>query len=149
MCHLSRFRPLRSSRVCQGNRKRRYAKLSKRPRCVYTFFVCWSCSSSLNFRLFLQRVAPSLLFIDEIDAITPKRESAQREMERRIVAQFLTCMDGMLFLSEEQLRQTLTASYQSYHGRRQTISQLWSLGQQTVQMRWILLSAAQAVSTMR
>lgn len=51
----------------------------------------------LNFRL-LQRVAPSLLFIDEIDAITPKRESAQREMERRIVAQFLTCMDGMVFV---------------------------------------------------
>ena len=42
----------------------------------------------------LKRVAPCLLFIDEIDAITPKRESAQREMERRIVAQFLTCMDG-------------------------------------------------------
>ncbi|KAJ7844371.1 P-loop containing nucleoside triphosphate hydrolase protein [Mycena olivaceomarginata] len=41
------------------------------------------------------RVAPCLLFIDEIDAITPKRESAQREMERRIVAQFLTCMDEM------------------------------------------------------
>ena len=41
-----------------------------------------------------QRVAPCLLFIDEIDAITPKRESAQREMERRIVAQILTCMDG-------------------------------------------------------
>ncbi|KAL5525832.1 hypothetical protein ACEPAG_7169 [Sanghuangporus baumii] len=39
--------------------------------------------------------APCLLFIDEIDAITPKRESAQREMERRIVAQFLTCMDDM------------------------------------------------------
>jgi ribosome biogenesis ATPase len=34
------------------------------------------------------------LFIDEIDAITPKRETAQREMERRIVAQLLTCMDG-------------------------------------------------------
>ncbi|KAI0280718.1 AAA-domain-containing protein [Russula aff. rugulosa BPL654] len=42
-----------------------------------------------------KRVAPSLLFIDEIDAITPKRESAQREMERRIVAQFLTCMDEL------------------------------------------------------
>lgn len=41
-----------------------------------------------------KRIAPCLLFIDEIDAITPKRESAQREMERRIVAQFLTCMDG-------------------------------------------------------
>jgi ribosome biogenesis ATPase len=43
-----------------------------------------------------QKIAPCLLFIDEIDAITPKRESAQREMERRIVAQFLTCMDGEL-----------------------------------------------------
>lgn len=42
-----------------------------------------------------KRAAPCLLFIDEIDAITPKRESAQREMERRIVAQFLTCMDDM------------------------------------------------------
>lgn len=39
--------------------------------------------------------APCILFIDEIDAITPKRESAQREMERRIVAQFLTCMDDL------------------------------------------------------
>ncbi|KAF8331886.1 P-loop containing nucleoside triphosphate hydrolase protein [Cantharellus anzutake] len=42
-----------------------------------------------------QKAAPSILFIDEIDAITPKRESAQREMERRIVAQFLTCMDEL------------------------------------------------------
>ncbi|KAI5119451.1 hypothetical protein M0805_008388 [Coniferiporia weirii] len=42
-----------------------------------------------------KKTAPCLLFIDEIDAITPKRESAQREMERRIVAQFLTCMDDM------------------------------------------------------
>ena len=39
--------------------------------------------------------APCLMFIDEIDAITPKRESAQREMERRIVAQLLTCMDDL------------------------------------------------------
>jgi ribosome biogenesis ATPase len=38
--------------------------------------------------------APCLIFIDEIDAITQKRETAQREMERRIVAQLLTCMDG-------------------------------------------------------
>lgn len=38
--------------------------------------------------------APCIMFLDEIDAITPKRESAQREMERRIVAQMLTCMDG-------------------------------------------------------
>ncbi|KAA8895903.1 P-loop containing nucleoside triphosphate hydrolase protein [Sphaerosporella brunnea] len=39
--------------------------------------------------------APCLMFLDEIDAITPKRESAQREMERRIVAQMLTCMDDL------------------------------------------------------
>jgi len=39
--------------------------------------------------------APSLLFLDEIDAITPKRDSAGREMERRIVAQMLTCMDDL------------------------------------------------------
>ena len=41
----------------------------------------------------VKEFAPCLLFIDEIDAITPKRETAQREMERRIVAQLLTCMD--------------------------------------------------------
>ena len=41
-----------------------------------------------------QKLAPCLLFLDEVDSITPKRETAQREMERRIVAQLLTCMDG-------------------------------------------------------
>ena len=44
--------------------------------------------------LLSQALAPCILFIDEIDAITPKRETAQREMERRIVAQLLSCMDG-------------------------------------------------------
>lgn len=39
--------------------------------------------------------SPCLFFIDEIDAITPKRETAQREMERRIVAQLLSCMDDL------------------------------------------------------
>ena len=42
-----------------------------------------------------KRLAPCLVFIDEIDAITPKRESAQREMEKRIVAQLLTCLDDL------------------------------------------------------
>lgn len=41
------------------------------------------------------RAAPSLLFFDEIDAITPRRDNAGREMERRIVAQLLTCMDDL------------------------------------------------------
>ena len=42
-----------------------------------------------------KRCAPCLMFIDELDAICPKRENAQREMERRIVAQLLTCMDDL------------------------------------------------------
>ena len=41
------------------------------------------------------RVAPSVVFIDEIDSITSKRENAQREMERRIVTQLMTCMDDL------------------------------------------------------
>lgn len=41
-------------------------------------------------------IAPCIIFIDEIDAITPKRDGgAQREMERRIVAQLLTLMDEL------------------------------------------------------
>ncbi|KAH8678058.1 P-loop containing nucleoside triphosphate hydrolase protein [Xylariales sp. PMI_506] len=40
-------------------------------------------------------LAPCLVFIDELDAIMGKRENAQREMEKRIVAQMLTCMDDL------------------------------------------------------
>ncbi|KAF8002857.1 hypothetical protein HF325_002102 [Metschnikowia pulcherrima] len=41
-------------------------------------------------------LAPCIVFLDEIDAITPKRDGgAQREMERRIVAQLLTLMDEL------------------------------------------------------
>ncbi|XP_050299464.1 nuclear valosin-containing protein-like [Anthonomus grandis grandis] len=39
--------------------------------------------------------APCILFIDEIDAITPNRQNAQKEMERRIVAQILSCLDDL------------------------------------------------------
>ena len=42
-------------------------------------------------------LAPCLVFIDEIDAITQKREGAQGAMEKRIVAQLLTCMDDLSF----------------------------------------------------
>ena len=41
------------------------------------------------------KLAPAILFIDEIDAIAPKRENTQREMEKRIVAQLLTCFDDL------------------------------------------------------
>jgi transitional endoplasmic reticulum ATPase len=39
--------------------------------------------------------APSIIFIDEIDAIAPKREEVSGETERRVVAQLLTLMDGL------------------------------------------------------
>ncbi|MDL2409010.1 CDC48 family AAA ATPase [Rhizobium calliandrae] len=39
--------------------------------------------------------APSIIFIDEIDSIAPKREQVTGEVERRIVAQLLTLMDGL------------------------------------------------------
>mmetsp|Transcript_30127 Transcript_30127/g.84148 ORF Transcript_30127/g.84148 Transcript_30127/m.84148 type:complete len:825 (+) Transcript_30127:150-2624(+) len=39
--------------------------------------------------------APAIIFIDEIDAIAPKREKTQGEVEKRIVSQLLTLMDGL------------------------------------------------------
>jgi transitional endoplasmic reticulum ATPase len=39
--------------------------------------------------------APSIIFIDEIDSITPKRDQVGGEAERRLVAQLLTLMDGL------------------------------------------------------
>ncbi|MBV9178027.1 MAG: CDC48 family AAA ATPase [Nitrososphaeraceae archaeon] len=39
--------------------------------------------------------APSIIFIDEIDAIAPKREEAFGDVEKRVVAQLLSLMDGM------------------------------------------------------
>lgn len=42
-----------------------------------------------------QETAPSIIFIDELDAIAPKREEVTGEVERRVVAQLLALMDGM------------------------------------------------------
>jgi transitional endoplasmic reticulum ATPase len=42
-----------------------------------------------------EKNAPSIIFIDEIDSIAPKREKTQGEVERRIVSQLLTLMDGL------------------------------------------------------
>ncbi len=39
--------------------------------------------------------APSIVFMDEIDAIAPKREEVTGEVERRMVSQLLTLMDGL------------------------------------------------------
>ncbi len=42
-----------------------------------------------------EKNSPSIIFIDEIDAIAPKREESKGEVERRVVAQLLTMMDGL------------------------------------------------------
>ncbi len=42
-----------------------------------------------------EKTAPSIIFIDEIDAIAPKREEAYGEVERRVVSQLLSMMDGL------------------------------------------------------
>ena len=42
-----------------------------------------------------EKTAPAIVFIDEIDAIAPKREDVQGEVERRVVSQLLTMMDGL------------------------------------------------------
>jgi transitional endoplasmic reticulum ATPase len=42
-----------------------------------------------------QQNAPSIIFIDELDSIAPRREDVTGEVERRVVAQLLTMMDGL------------------------------------------------------
>lgn len=60
----------------------------------------WYGASEANLRSFFDeanRRAPAIIFIDEIDAIAPRREemSGDRQIERRVVAQLLTLMDGL------------------------------------------------------
>jgi transitional endoplasmic reticulum ATPase len=42
-----------------------------------------------------QENAPSIIFIDEIDSIAPKREEVSGDVEKRVVSQLLTLMDGI------------------------------------------------------
>ena len=42
-----------------------------------------------------KKEAPSIVFLDEIDSIAPKREQAHGEVEKRVVAQLLALMDGL------------------------------------------------------
>ena len=58
----------------------------------------WYGQSEQNLRKVFEDAAasaPSIIFIDEIDAIAPKRTEVQGEVEKRIVAQLLTLMDGL------------------------------------------------------
>jgi len=58
----------------------------------------WYGQSEENLRKIFENAekdAPSIIFIDEIDAIAPKREEVTGEVERRVVSQILTLMDGL------------------------------------------------------
>jgi len=58
----------------------------------------WYGQSEQNLRKVFQEAqdkGPSIIFIDEIDAIAPKRSEVHGEVEKRIVAQLLTLMDGL------------------------------------------------------
>ncbi|OYT43213.1 MAG: hypothetical protein B6U88_01575 [Candidatus Aenigmarchaeota archaeon ex4484_56] len=58
----------------------------------------WYGQSEQNLRKIFEdaeKNAPAIIFIDEIDAIAPKREEVTGEVERRVVSQLLTLMDGL------------------------------------------------------
>jgi len=60
----------------------------------------WYGASEANLREFFEdarRHSPAIIFIDEIDALAPKREemSGEKQVERRVVAQLLALMDGL------------------------------------------------------
>jgi transitional endoplasmic reticulum ATPase len=58
----------------------------------------WYGQSEENLRKIFdeaEKNAPSIIFIDEIDSIAPKREEVTGEVERRVVSQLLALMDGL------------------------------------------------------
>jgi transitional endoplasmic reticulum ATPase len=55
-----------------------------------------------------EKNAPAIIFIDELDSIAPKREKTHGEVERRIVSQLLTLMDGLKQRYEEERDQDLS-----------------------------------------
>nr|XP_018900427.1 PREDICTED: transitional endoplasmic reticulum ATPase TER94-like isoform X2 [Bemisia tabaci] len=62
------------------------------------FFLINAGESESNLRKAFEEAdkhAPAIIFIDELDAIAPKREKTHGEVERRIVSQLLTLMDGL------------------------------------------------------
>lgn len=49
-----------------------------------------------------RKKAPSIVFIDEIDAIASRKEGATKDMERRIVSQLISCIDEGVVLEEDK-----------------------------------------------
>lgn len=56
---------------------------------MFFFFFCFL----IFFSVFVRQ--PAVVFIDELDALCPKREGAQNEVEKRVVASLLTLMDAI------------------------------------------------------
>lgn len=54
-----------------------------------------------------RRLAPSIVFIDEIDAIASRKEGATKDMERRIVSQLISCIDETSFIDEDNAAKKL------------------------------------------
>lgn len=64
----------------------------------WCFFLTISSFPPLQLRKAFEEAeknSPAIIFIDEIDAVAPKRDKTNGEVERRIVSQLLTLMDGL------------------------------------------------------
>uniref|UniRef100_A0A2N9GCD9 AAA+ ATPase domain-containing protein n=1 Tax=Fagus sylvatica TaxID=28930 RepID=A0A2N9GCD9_FAGSY len=97
------YRPVRKGNIAIGLLARLIAKAIANG----AFFFCingpeimskMAGESESNLRKAFEEAeknAPSIIFIDEIDSIAPKREKTSGEIERRIVSQLLTLMDGV------------------------------------------------------
>jgi transitional endoplasmic reticulum ATPase len=57
-----------------------------------------------------EKESPSIIFIDELDAIAPKREEVTGEVERRVVAQLLALMDGLEARGEDSIARSRSVS---------------------------------------
>lgn len=67
------------------------------------------------------RLQPSIVFIDEIDAIASRREGASKDMERRIVSQLLTCIDQLASAESCQEDEPLSAEDPEHMAGREPI----------------------------
>ena len=65
-----------------------------------------------------EKNSPAIIFIDELDAIAPKREKTNGEVERRIVSQLLTLMDGLKQVSAAHVPPCLARILSSFKTRR-------------------------------
>ena len=61
-----------------------------------------------------EKNSPAIIFIDELDAIAPKREKTNGEVERRIVSQLLTLMDGLKQVSTSGTPPSLIKNYNQF-----------------------------------